>query len=382
MRLEQVAEAEEPSRSPLGSCRCVWNSLFLCVGDMSHLDKYMQGKWFVLQLAVWGLRGVTGVILANNPLSGVLILASLCWASPWQALLGTLGAFVSTLAAVITGQDRQDVANGAHGMNGVLVALLMGVFSSAGDWYWWLLLPVVGSVTCVFLYSALSSLLGSCGVPASVFPFNVVTVLYLLCTGPHNPYLPHHRVSPPWEPEPNGTELAALEVTQGVLLGVGQIFACEALGPSLLILGAVVLYSPLLAFHALLGSAIGTLAGLSVAVHHDFLYSGLSGFNAALGCMAVGGLFFTFSWTTHLYAVANAFLSAYADIAFSNLLGSFGLPALSWAATLTTTLLLLLTGNLAKYRIPAQQVMSPEHNLRRRRQCDTEEALGGVNTVM
>lgn len=43
MRLEQVAEAEEPSRSPLGSCRCVWNSLFLCVGDMSHLDKYMQG---------------------------------------------------------------------------------------------------------------------------------------------------------------------------------------------------------------------------------------------------------------------------------------------------------------------------------------------------
>lgn len=51
--------------------------------------------------------------------------------------------------------------------------------------------------------------------PASVFPFNVVTVLYLLCTGPHNPYLPHHRVSPPWEPEPNGTTLAALEVRLG-----------------------------------------------------------------------------------------------------------------------------------------------------------------------
>lgn len=45
--------------------------------------------------------------------------------------------------------------------------------------------------------------------------------------------------------------------------------------------------------------------GLSVAVHRDFLYSGLSGFNAALGCMAIGGLYFTFSWTTHLYAVAN-----------------------------------------------------------------------------
>lgn len=60
----------------------------------------------------------------------------------------------------------------------------------------------------------------------------------------------------------------------------------------------------------------------------------------------------------------------------------FGLPALSWAATLTTTLLLLLTGNLAKYRIPADQVMSPEHNLRCRSQWETEEALGSVNTVM
>lgn len=52
-----------------------------------------------------------------------------------------------------------------------------------------------------------------------------------------------------------------LQVTQGILLGVGQIFACETPGPSLLIMGAVLLYSPLLAVHALLGSAAGTLAG-------------------------------------------------------------------------------------------------------------------------
>lgn len=50
---------------------------------------------------------------------------------------------------------------------------------------------------------------------------------------------------------------------RGIPLGVGQIFACGALGPSLLILGAVLLYSPLLAVHALLGSAVGTLAGES-----------------------------------------------------------------------------------------------------------------------
>ncbi|XP_070786223.1 urea transporter 1 [Enoplosus armatus] len=371
MWMDTKTEVEEASRSRASLTRRVLSGLLLCTGDMEHLDKCMQDKLFVLQLAVWGLRGVTRVILANNPLSGALILAALYWASPWQGLLGTLGVLASTLTAVIIGQDSAEVSGGLHGFNGMLVSLLMGVFSSAGDWYWWLLLPVcLGSATCVFLFSGLSSLLARWDLPAAVFPFNIIIVLYLLCTGQDNPYFPHHPSTPAGALEPNGTELIAVEVIRGIFLGVGQIFACGALGPSLLILGAVLLYSPLLAVHALLGSAVGTLAGLSMAVRHGSLYSGLSGFNGALGCMAVGGLFFTFSWRTHLFAIASAFLSAYADIALSNLLGTVGLPACSWAATLTATLMLLLTGSLAVYRIPIGQVMAPEHNLRSHNQWE------------
>uniref|UniRef100_A0A8C2WT78 Urea transporter n=1 Tax=Cyclopterus lumpus TaxID=8103 RepID=A0A8C2WT78_CYCLU len=338
--------------------------------EMSQWDKP-----FVLQLAVWGLRGVARVILANNPLSGALILAALCWASPWQCLLGTLGVLASTLTAVITGQDSAEVSGGLHGFNGMLVSLLIGVFSSAGDWYWWLLLPVCLGV---FLFSGLSPVLDRWDLPVAVFPFNILIVLYLLCTGPDNPYFPHHLTLPPGLPEHNGTELIA--VTRGILLGVGQILACGALGPSILILGAVLLYSPLLAAHALLGSAVGTLAGLSMAVRHESLYSGLSGLNGALGCMAVGGLFFTFSWRTHLFAIASAFLSAYADIALSNLLGTVGLPACSWAATLTITLMLLMTGSLASYRIPTGQVMAPEYNLCSRSEWEAGNAADREST--
>ncbi|XP_017283542.1 urea transporter 2 [Kryptolebias marmoratus] len=377
MWMETKTEMEKASRSRASLSRRVLNGLMLCTGDMEHLDKYMQDKWFVLQLLVWGLRGVTRVILANNPLSGALILAALCWASPWQGLLGALGVLASTLTAVITGQESADVAGGLHGFNGMLVSLLMGVFSSAGDWYWWLLLPVcLGSATCVFLSSGLSTFLDHWDLPAAVFPFNIIIVFYLLCTGTDNPYFPHHPAVPPGALDHNDTKLVAVQVVRGIPLGVGQIYACGALGPSLLILGAVVLYSPLLAVHAVLGSAVGTLAGLSMAVRHESLYSGLSGFNGALGCMAVGGLFFTFSWRTHLFAVASAFFSAYADIALSNLLGTVGLPACSWAATLVATLMLLLTGSLAAYRIPIGQARAPEHNLRSRSQWEagnTEE---------
>ncbi|XP_015248623.1 PREDICTED: urea transporter 2-like [Cyprinodon variegatus] len=371
MWIETKAEMQEPSRSQASFGRKVFDRLMLCTGDMENLDKYIKDKSFVLQLAVWGLRGVARVILANNPLSGAVILAALYWASPWQGLLGTLGVLASTLTAVIIGQDSAEVAGGLHGFNGMLVSLLMGVFSSAGDWYWWLLVPVfLGSATSVFLFSGLTTLLDNWDLPAAVFPFNIIIVLYLLCTGTNNPYFPHNPAMPPGALEPNNTELIAVEVIRGIPLGVGQIYATGALGPSLLILGAVVLYSPLMGIHAVLGSAVGTLAGLSMAVRHESLYSGLSGFNGALGCMAVGGLFFTFSWRTFLFAIASAFLSAYSDIALSNLLGTVGLPACSWAATLTATLMLLLTGSLKEYRIPIGQVKAPERNLRSRSQWE------------
>lgn len=76
-----------------------------------------------------------------------------------------------------------------------------------------------------------------------------------------------HSVNSSPNPLPSSnSSLLTMQVIRGIPLGVGQIFACGALGPSLLILGAVLLYSPLLAVHALLGSAIGTLAGESVCL--------------------------------------------------------------------------------------------------------------------
>ncbi|XP_072315408.1 urea transporter 1 [Eucyclogobius newberryi] len=343
----------------------------LCTGDMLHLDTLLQEQWWVLQLLVWGLRGVTRVILANNPLSGVLIMAALFWDSPWQGVLGSVGVLCSTLTAIITGQDRFEVRGGLHGFNGMLVSLLMGVFSSAGDWYWPLLIPAcLGSATCVLLFSSLSPLLDRWDLPVAVFPFNLTIVLFLLCNGPQHPYFPRHWAVPPGAEDVNATQLSILQFLQGIPLGVGNIYGCSALGPSLLILGAVLLYSPLLAIHALLGSAIGALAGLSMGVRHSCLYTGLSGFNGALGCMVVGGLFFTFSWRTHLFAIASAFFSAYMDIALSNLLGTVGLPACSWGATIVGTLMMLMTGTLKAYRIPTGQVKSPEQNLRSQNQWE------------
>ncbi|XP_031440600.1 urea transporter 1 [Clupea harengus] len=358
------------ARAPRGM---VVSVLLYCTGEMSHFSKFMEDKPFPLQLVEWILRGVARVILANNPVSGALVLGALVMASPWQALLGTVGLLASTLTAIIIGQDSAEIAGGLHGFNGMLVALLMGVFSSAGDWYWWLLIPAcLGGATCTFLFSGLGPLLDRWDLPVAVFPFNMVIVLFLSCTGVDHPYFPHYPATPPGAPEGlNHTQLHVPQLLQGVVLGVGQIYACGALWPSVLILGGVLIFSPLMCVHALLGSGVGTLVGLSMAVRHGALYSGLLGFNGALGCMAVGGLFFTFNWKTHLFAIASAFLSAYTDIALSNLLGTVGLPACSLGATLIATLMLLLTAqHLSAYRIPIGRVGSPEHNLHKHSQWE------------
>ncbi|KAK3546696.1 hypothetical protein QTP70_032176 [Hemibagrus guttatus] len=365
-----------------------------------------RNQAFLMQLLEWLLRGVSGVIMVNNPLSGALILIALSIASPWQALLGSLGLLSSTGTAILIGQQRAEISRGEHGYNGMLVALLIGVFSNAGDWYWWLLLPacLAGAATA----DLDDSLFGN---------------------------LPQKEV---WS---DG------QLVQGAVLGVGQIYACDNLGSTLIILAAVMLYSPVLAFHALLGSSLGMLAGererreekrreekrreekrreekrreekrreekrreekrreekrreekrreekkrkekkrkekkrkeiivflqqlsgLSVPVRQDVLYTGLAGFNGALGCMAVGQLLFTLSWRTHVFSIICAFLSSYANIALSNLLSNVGLPASSWASTLTISLMLLVSGrSLSTYSIAISQDRSPGDLLHTPIQC-------------
>ncbi|KAK2860275.1 hypothetical protein Q7C36_004441 [Tachysurus vachellii] len=346
--------------------------LLYCTGEMEHFHMYMKDQTFLMQLLEWLLRGVSGVIMVNNPLSGALILTALSIASPWQALLGSLGLLSSTVMAILIREPQAEVSRGEHGYNGMLVALLIGVFSNAGDWYWWLLLPVcLAGAATTFVHSGIAAVLNKCDLPVSVFPFNTVLLLYLACIGTENPYYPSHPALPQGETlSVNSTQLNIPQLVQGAVLGVGQIYACDDLGSTLIILAAVLLFSPVLAFHSLLGSSLGVLAGLSVAVQQDVLYTGLAGFNGALGCMAVGQFLFTLSWRTHVFSIICAFLSSYANIALSNLLAHVELPASSWASTLTISLMILVNErSISTYSIAIGRNSSPEGPLHTPSQC-------------
>lgn len=60
----------------------------------------------VIQLLDWIFRGVAQVMFVNNPLSGLLITTGLFLQEPWWALNSLLGTVVSTVSAILLGQNR------------------------------------------------------------------------------------------------------------------------------------------------------------------------------------------------------------------------------------------------------------------------------------
>uniref|UniRef100_A0A8C4RQ64 Uncharacterized protein n=1 Tax=Erpetoichthys calabaricus TaxID=27687 RepID=A0A8C4RQ64_ERPCA len=257
-------------------CTICTQSPLMITGSMRGLDKN-----FVVQLLEWNLRGVSQVIMANNPLSGALILGALVLSSPWLTLAASVGLLSSTLTTIITGQESELYSQGLHGM-----------FSAKGDWFWWLLIPCcLAAVSCTIIYGSLISLFEPMNLPLSVFPFNTILLLCLAATRPHHRFFPHVPTVP-----------TNVYLCQVIPLGVSQVFACDSLLSSFIIMLAITLFSPLVCLHALLGSITGMNAGKEVQLEDP--YSGLTGFNGALSSITIVESFDT-NWRTHLFSVAS-----------------------------------------------------------------------------
>ncbi|XP_078530869.1 urea transporter 2-like isoform X2 [Lissotriton helveticus] len=345
--------------------RSITKAIHYITGDMSAFADWLKEKHIIFQFMEWILRGTSQVILVNNPISGLLILIGLFIQNPWWAIVGYLGAVVNTVAALLMSQDRPAIAAGHHGYNGILVGLLMAVFSDKGNWYWWLLLPViVMSMICPILSSALVAILSKWDLPVFSLPFNIVLSLYLAATGHYNVFFPTVLVEPiSAVPNITWSKVQVPLLLKAIPVGIGQVYGCDNAWTGVIFLVALFISSPMICLHAAIGSTIGMLAGLSLAAPFKTIYTGLWGFNPALACIAVGGLFYALTWQTHLLAVLGAIYCAYLGAALANMMAVVGLACCTWPFCLCAiTLLLLTTNNSDIYRLPLNNVSYPEAN--------------------
>ncbi|KAM9225780.1 urea transporter 2 isoform 2-T2 [Dugong dugon] len=345
--------------------KMVSRALSYITGEMKECGESLKDKSPVFQFLDWVLRGTSQVMFVNNPLSGILIVLGLFVQNPWWAISGCLGTIVSTLTALILSQDKSAIAAGLHGYNGVLVGLLMAVFSDKGDYYWWLLLPViVMSTSCPVLSSALGTIFSKWDLPVFTLPFNIAVTLYLAATGHYNLFFPTTLVKPVSSvPNITWSEVQVPLLLRAIPVGIGQVYGCDNPWTGGIFLIALFISSPLICLHAAIGSAMGMLAALTIATPFDSIYFGLCGFNSTLACIAIGGMFYVITWQTHLLAIACALFAAYLGAALVNMLSVFGLPPCTWPFCLSAlTFLLLTTNNPAIYKLPLSKVTYPEAN--------------------
>uniref|UniRef100_A0A3P9JE75 Urea transporter n=1 Tax=Oryzias latipes TaxID=8090 RepID=A0A3P9JE75_ORYLA len=339
-KVETINKASEPFCS--GVLRALWDF----TGDMLHLRLALTGQILAIQLIDYILRGVAQVMFVNNSLSGLLIVGGLFLQNPWWALNGLLGTAISTVSAIAL---RDAVSAGLHGYNGSLVGILMAVFSAKGDWYLWLFIPnVLLSMLCPIVSSALSAITSKWDVPIFTLPFNILICLHISATGAAHPFFPQ-----PLSPTNPSSEPVFLSVP----VGVGQVFGCDNPWTGGVILLALLLCSPTICFHAMLGS----IAGLALAAPPADVYSGLWGYNSVLSCIAIGGVFYIPAKLTPTLLIP-AFFCAYVSSATSKLM-SLSLPACTWPFCLSTLIFLLLSSeNPALCRLPLAAVSYPEEN--------------------
>ncbi|XP_054628266.1 urea transporter 2 isoform X2 [Dunckerocampus dactyliophorus] len=290
-------------------------------GDMPVFAKWMEKQFFLLQLLDWVLRGAAQVMFVNNPLSGLIIFAGLILQNYWWALNGFVGTLFATISALVLRQSRGAIAAGLYGYNGILVGLLMAVFSNAGNWYWWLLLPnIFMSMMCPIVSSALASINSRWDLPVFTLPFNILVCVHMVATGHYNHHFPQVLIQPRSElPNITWADIDVAKLFMSVPVGIGQVYGCDNPWTGGVFIISLFISSPITCAHAVLGSTIGMLSG---------------------------------------------FFCAYLGSAIANIMSAFGLPACTWPFCLSALTFLLITTETNRiFKLPLAKVTYPEKNL-------------------
>jgi urea transporter len=325
-------------------------------------------------------KGMGQVIFLNSTLSGKIILASLCLGGdPLTATLAVLGTVTSTGTAMTCRLNNDTIQAGLCSYNGCLVGCAASVFffmgaSSSGcpppsgsDILNATLFTVTGAAASTMVTASLSKAMPH-NMPQWTYAFNLVTLTALLRIQPLQRQPPVMAISAEVVVDPvvvnevtATTATAAAAATAAAssststsflstlatapLVGLSQIFVVESAWTGAGILTAIATYSPLLAGHALAGSATGCVLGSTVfdsgAAGAD-VAAGLWGFNPALTSMGIG-VFFVHTREAVVLSLAGAAATACVYAALQPVFAdAFGIPCLTLPFCITMSACYLL----------------------------------------
>ncbi|MEU8837330.1 urea transporter [Streptomyces sp900116325] len=302
---------------------------------MARLDRHRS-----LSFADSCLRGVGMVGFLSNPLTGLIMLAAMCYFSPWLGATVSVGVAVSTATALLLGLDQTDIRIGLYGYNGALAGAGITVLL-APEWDLGVLGYVVGAAAATtFVMAALMCFMTrTWGVRPLALPMNAVLMVLVVGlqqakNGRLGPYIHPVNPSPGAKVDPTLRELplgpghdSVVQLVQAILHGISQLFFLDSTPAGIVFLVALALCSRFTAALALLGSASAVIASKLIGLDGFLVYLGIAGVNGALVCIAIGGFFLTPSLRSVILGTLAAAGSSVVFGACNAAVRVFGLPS-------------------------------------------------------
>jgi urea transporter len=292
------------------------------------------------------LRGTGQVMFQDNPLTGVLFLAAIGWGAyaakmPHIAWAGLLALIVATLTAKWLRVDETSLNAGLYGFNGILVGLALATFLAPGPLLW--VYVILGAAVSVVVMLGTANVVKPWG-GALTFPFVLTTWLLLLATygfsGLAGAALPSGNVVTAFQPY-DASPVRLIDLVQGVLLSVSQVFLKASGVSALLLLAGLAVSSLSAAAFALAGAILAVLTAHLFGAESEMITGGLLGFSPVLTAVALGTVFYQPSWRVVVYAAVATVFTVIVQAALNVALMPFAIPALTAPFVLVTWIFLL-----------------------------------------
>ena len=135
----------------------------------------------VIEFFAGSIRGIGQVYLANNIISGFLVLLGIAICSRIGAIAAFVGSALGAAGALWTGVPGSVVANGMYGFNASLAFTAMFFFYAPSKGA--AIMGLFAATLCVAAQQALAAMLEPYGLPFMTLPFCVITLPFIILQG-------------------------------------------------------------------------------------------------------------------------------------------------------------------------------------------------------
>lgn len=225
------------------------------------------------------LKGISQILLQENPLTGLLFLLGMLighWSYAASALLATI---VGTLFARIIKLDPALIKKGVYGYNPALVGITLTFLFDKTFIVWGLVVGVGGILTVLIHHYFIHK-----KIPAFTFPYILVAWVSYVIIDQFNLL------------EPSSIQRVAIDASTikygdyfAAIGGFGEVIFQENIVISFIIFLGVYISKPVAALYGLIASLLATLLSQVFGQSAELVYVGLFGFNAILTAIVFAG---------------------------------------------------------------------------------------------